>query len=308
VRHHDLVASHSELLLACVGAGRRENMAFKVTFLPGQRDAFVCTYQDGHVRLFDLRLRASSGCGVQKVCSLGPAVLATSLAFHPGVPSLFALGAEPDPLIRLLDLRRGGGGGGGSGAGDGSSSSATGSWMAQPVLAFAPPDVTGGGGTDGVPMRRRRRHGASGVDFAPTGELGVTYRDGPAVVFDTRGGESGGTSADGWPVRSDALCTLSGGHRNSKTFLKESQLAEGAVPPPGRGHRPTRPPGGSRGSGRSLRRRERRPSRSEACRGLSGARLRSRQRALSASRSAGSCGTRATLPRAPTAAACTCTT
>ena len=99
VRHHDLVASHSELLLACVGAGRRENMAFKVTFLPGQRDAFVCTYQDGHVRLFDLRLRASSGCGVQKVCSLGPAVLATSLAFHPGVPSLFALGAEPDPLI-----------------------------------------------------------------------------------------------------------------------------------------------------------------------------------------------------------------
>ena len=46
------------------------------------------------------------------------------------------------------------------------------------------------------------------------------------------------------------------------------------------GAAPTRPPGGSRASGCSVRRRERRPSRSEACRGLSGARLRSRLRCV----------------------------
>lgn len=99
VRLHDLSAQHSELLLGCVGEGGREDMAFKLAFLPGQANAFVCTYQvtqaskaelslqrargstrclcllthprthlqDGNVRLFDLRLPASSGCGAQKV-------------------------------------------------------------------------------------------------------------------------------------------------------------------------------------------------------------------------------------------------
>ena len=54
---------------------------------PGMRFA-------GDVRLLDLRLRASSGCGAQKVVSLGRNVLATSMCFHPGEPTLFALGAE----------------------------------------------------------------------------------------------------------------------------------------------------------------------------------------------------------------------
>ena len=48
--------------------------------------------------------------------------------------------------------------------------------MAQAVLAFAPPAAPA---TDpyGLPTRRpggRLRHGASGVDFSPTGELRAT--------------------------------------------------------------------------------------------------------------------------------------
>ena len=45
MRLHDLTAKHSELLLGCVGSGGREDMAFKLSFLPGQTDAFLCTYQ-----------------------------------------------------------------------------------------------------------------------------------------------------------------------------------------------------------------------------------------------------------------------
>ena len=36
-------------------------MAFKMAFLPSCPHAFICTYQDGNVRLIDLRLRAASG-------------------------------------------------------------------------------------------------------------------------------------------------------------------------------------------------------------------------------------------------------
>ena len=45
VRLHDLHAKHTELLLGVHPHGGREDMAFKVTFLPEHRHAFVCTYQ-----------------------------------------------------------------------------------------------------------------------------------------------------------------------------------------------------------------------------------------------------------------------
>ena len=45
VRLHDLHAKHTELLLGVHPHGGREDMAFKVTFLPEHSHAFVCTYQ-----------------------------------------------------------------------------------------------------------------------------------------------------------------------------------------------------------------------------------------------------------------------
>ena len=81
-------------------------------------DGMCCTYGEGSYSLTD-----SDGN-----------VLASGASFGYSESTLFALGAEPDPLIRLLDLRGGrggggveppsaggGGGGGGSGGGDGGS-------------------------------------------------------------------------------------------------------------------------------------------------------------------------------------------
>ena len=68
MRLHDLTAKHSELLLGCVGSGGREDMAFKIAFLPGQPNAFVCTYQVG--------VGVGSGLGL-------------GIAFLPGSPNAF---------------------------------------------------------------------------------------------------------------------------------------------------------------------------------------------------------------------------
>ena len=109
VRHHDLEAQRSKLLLPTPGGGggafSDAPMAFKLAFLPGQPHALLCSYQDGAVRLLDLRVAAASR-SADVVAQLGAGVLATSFAFHPAAPTMYALGADPDPLVRLLDLRR----------------------------------------------------------------------------------------------------------------------------------------------------------------------------------------------------------
>ena len=209
VRHHDLEAQRSKLLLPTPGGGggafSDAPMAFKLAFLPGQPHALLCSYQDGAVRLLDLRVAAASR-SADVVAQLGAGVLATSFAFHPAAPTMYALGADPDPLVRLLDLRR--------------PSTTT----ADAALCFAPSHALAELSQMETPRRRWRsmRHGASGVDFSPSGVLAATYRDGPACLFD-----AARAAPTAWAAGEAVCCEalqLKGGHRNSRTFLKECRF------------------------------------------------------------------------------------
>ena len=207
VRHHDLEAQRTKLLLPTPGGGggafSDAPMAFKLAFLPGQPHALLCSYQDGAVRLLDLRVAAASR-SADVVAQLGAGVLATSFAFHPAAPTMYALGADPDPLVRLLDLRR--------------PSTTT----ADAALCFAPSHALAELSQMETPRRwRSMRHGASGVDFSPSGVLAATYRDGPACLDAAR------AAPTAWAAGEAVCCEapqLKGGHRNSRTFLKECRF------------------------------------------------------------------------------------
>ena len=202
VRHHDLEAQRSKLLLPTPGGGGGAFSDAPMALArlpPGQLHALLCSYQDGAVRLLDLRVAAASR-SADVVAQLGAGVLATSFAFHPAAPTMYALGADPDPLVRLLDLRR--------------PSTTT----ADAALCFAPSHALAELSPDGnttpplavdAPRRVGRR-------LSPAGVLAATYRDGPACLFD-----AARAAPTAWAAGEAVCCEalqLKGGHRNSAPF------------------------------------------------------------------------------------------
>ena len=219
-----------------IWSGRGAGMGMGITFVPKERDTFLCAHQDGRVRLFDLRqpsggFRETSHEIIVDLSAYGPT---SEIVFDPTSPTTFATCSD-DPYVRVFDLRHVK-----SNRREAArefptppspSTSPTGAemFMRSPrpasmkqeipcVMMLSPTEL-------GQSRRGNGFEGISGLAYSSKGELAISCKGDDVYVLDTRKAAAN-LNSDGGNFKSFSApisyqpAKRYAGRRNIKTFLK----------------------------------------------------------------------------------------